>query len=127
MLKNKEEVNMTKKITIAIRSHIDVEDIKNLLDSASRGSAYWCDDCDKFGYESATNVVVNPDGGMIALHDSEQDGKYYEVNYKVIKKGLTVMAKKYPQTFADFINGDYDLYTGDTFLQCCLFGEEIYG
>jgi len=38
-----------------------------------------------------------------------------------------VMAKKEPRHFADFLKEDYDETTGDVFLQCCLFGEVIYG
>lgn len=121
MLKNKEEVNMTKKITIAIRSHIDTGDIKNLIDSASRGSAYWCNN--DLGYESETIKALTIKGCIVS--DSEEE-KHHLLNITKIKKGLTVMAKKYPNDFADFIKSDYDQNTGDIFLQCCLFGEVIY-
>ena len=46
---------------------------------------------------------------------------------KKIKRGLTVMAKKERKHFVDFLNEDYDETTADVFLQCCLFGEVIYG
>lgn len=133
MLKNNVEVNS---LTISVRSHIKFEDIKNLLDSASRGSAYWCRS--DLAYESETDCALTPQG--IEIEDCEEteerfvggiwkkyQPKIHNLNLQMIKKGLTVMAKKFPNDFADFIKGDYDMNTGDTFLQCCIFGEVIYG
>jgi len=115
---------MSKKITIAIRSHINIESIKDLLDSASRGAKYWTDsEC--LGYESKIALIFNH--RAIEIEDLENNRKLYRLNLAGIKKGLTVMAKKEPRHFADFLKEDYDETTGDVFLQCCLFGEVIYG
>ena len=44
-----------------------------------------------------------------------------------LKKGLKVMAEKYPKHFKDFLIQNCDAITGDVFLQCCVEGEVIYG
>lgn len=110
------------KNTISIRSHIKLEDIESLLDSASRGSSYWCEN--DLGYESNVKLAVSDKG--YTLEDIEEENTHI-LDIKKIKKGLTVMAKKEPRHFADFISEDYDQTTGDVFLQCCLFGKVIYG
>ena len=123
MLKNNVEVD---KLTISVRTHIKLEDIKNLLDSASRGSNYWCRS--DLGYESETEQALTLEG--IKVEDTEDRNfatTIYTLNVDKIKKGFTVMAKKYPEHFADFLKEDYDQNTGDVFLQCCLFGGMIYG
>ena len=115
---------MTKN-TIAIRSHIKLEDIAGLLGSASRGASYWCEN--KLDFESEVDAALEKTGvGFCKLYDTEEE-KPYLLNLKKIKRGMTVMAKKEPKHFADFVSGDYDQTTGDVFLQCCLFGEVIYG
>lgn len=114
---------MAKKITISVRTHIDIEDIKDLLDSASRGSNYWAD-ASILAYESGTRRALTLTGVQI---DDNEDEQVCTLNLAKIKRGLTVMAKKQPSDFADFIAGNGDNNTGDTFLQCCLFGEVKYG
>jgi hypothetical protein len=133
MLKNNVEVN--KKLTISVRTHVTFEQIKSLLDSASRGSSYWSRQ--DLGYESEAELALSLEG--IEIEDMEESeerfvGGFWEknapkihvLNLPKIKRGLTVMAKKEPIEFANFIKGDYDMNTGDAFLQCCLFGEVIY-
>mgnify|MGYP001581140220 CR=1 FL=1 len=118
---------MTKKLTVAIRSHIDLERIKDLLDSASRGSAYWAGT--GLAYESETDKALTEEGVEIQDFEGGDDlnPKIYNLNIRKIKRGLTAMAKKEPKHFADFIKEDDDQITADVFLQCCLFGEVIYG
>ena len=117
-----------KALTISIRSHFSLEDIKGLLDSASHGARYWSDS-EKLGYESIVSNVLLPKikGKNIAIKDYENEPMAYLINIEKIKRGLTVMAKKQPHDFADILKGEYDNNTGDIFLQCCLFGEVIYG
>ena len=42
-------------------------------------------------------------------------------------KGLQLMAKDYPQQWADFMDDNDDANTGDVFVQLCCFGKTIYG
>ncbi len=37
------------------------------------------------------------------------------------------MRDKYPKHFGDALAHNDDAYTGDTFIQCALFGEAIFG
>ena len=66
-------------------------------------------------------------GGAVKLRDLEDDGKVYRFNLPKIQKGLRVMAEKYPRHFQNFIDENFDAETGDVFVQCCLFGEIVYG
>lgn len=118
---------MTKN-TIAIRSHIKLEDIADLLDSASRGIEYWAGQND-LGFDSAVKKALSEKGTEIQDWEGGDDlnPKIYVLDIGKIKRGLTVMAKKEPSHFADFVGGDYDQVTGDVFVQCCLFGEVLYG
>jgi len=120
MLKNNVEVN---KLTISIRTHIKLQDIAYLLDSASRGSAYWSKNF--LDYEENVNNVLYSKGSEVTDLEADEE-KIYLLDIKKVKRGLTVMAKKEPSHFSDFIKGDFDQITGDVFLQCCLFGEVIY-
>jgi hypothetical protein len=55
------------------------------------------------------------------------DGKPVLLNLDRLCKGLSVMIEKYPRHYADFKDENEDAYTGDVFLQCCIFGEVVYG
>jgi hypothetical protein len=71
-------------------------------------------------------------GGALIISDKEDDSptkskKTYRLDLESITKGLQVMADKYPWHFANMVSEDFDATTGDVFLQCCLFGEVIYG
>lgn len=49
------------------------------------------------------------------------------LNLETVEQGLAIMAKEYPRHFADFLGGGDDAETGDVFIQCCVFGELIFG
>lgn len=123
-----------KALTISVRTHITHERIADLLDSASRGSAYWAEGVDVLGYESIVKGVIectayNCDSHQVKIKDIESDEAVaiYVLNLAKIKRGLTVMAKKYPKHFADFLTENDDADTADVFLQCALLGEVVYG
>ena len=68
------------------------------------------------------------EGGRLCILDREgEDKNEYFLDLPAIDKGLEILATKYPKHFADFMNENDDADTGDVFLQCCLFGEAIYG
>lgn len=118
---------MTKTLTLSVRVHIKLEDIENLLYSAAQGSSYWSDS-EQLGYESTVKKALLPkaEGKIVKIVDHEDEPMAYLLNLEKIKKGLTVMAKKEPSHFADFLQENADMITGDVFLQCCLFGEVKY-
>lgn len=67
------------------------------------------------------------DGGSLIIETGERDKiggkKEWTLNIKSIKRGLTVLWTKYPHHFGAFLAENEDAETGDTFLQCCLFGD----
>lgn len=112
--------------TLSVRVHFSHEQLADLLDSAGQGSQYWSQN--ELQFESTVNKVL--DGGMTVIYDHEDTINGMPQNYFLslvrIKKGLTVMAKKYPQHFADLLSENSDMVTGDVFLQCCIFNEVRY-
>jgi hypothetical protein len=59
--------------------------------------------------------------------EADDDEMLYTLTREKLIAGLTVMATKYPQHFADVLSENDDAGTGDVFLQCCLFGEIVFG
>jgi hypothetical protein len=69
-------------------------------------------------------------GGSLTISSNDEDDKEHHgkiLNISTIKIGLQVMAVKYPRHWQDFIQENADACTADVFLQCCLFGEVIFG
>ncbi len=58
---------------------------------------------------------------------AKTDGHRLLLTPEKLVAGVQVMAEKYPKHFNDWMNQNDDAITGDIFLQCCLFGEEIFG
>lgn len=65
-------------------------------------------------------------GGHIVLTDFEEN-REYRLDLESIKSGIQTMASKYPRHYSDFVSENDDAITGDVFLQCCVFGEIVYG
>jgi len=138
----------TEKKTVKVTVQVDVEEqrISDLLCAALEGGVgYWCR---IMGYEYPSglshsdfefpHVEVVLAGGKCFCHDAEQPDSHYKtldaaererwtLTREKLEKGLHVMAEKYPKHFADFHAENDDAETGDVFLQCCLFGELVYG
>ncbi len=128
MLKNKEEVNMT--ITISVRKHFSVEDIENLMYSMPQGSSYWCEGVEALGYESTVKGILENGKSLKLSINNERTGELeseHELTLGKIKKGLTLMAKKFPKHFASIVSDDTDCETADVLLQCAILGDIIYG
>lgn len=67
-------------------------------------------------------------GGALIIGDKEDDEAEEKVlNLISIQKGLETMARLHQSHMRDFLDDNEDAITGDVFLQCCLFGEVIYG
>jgi hypothetical protein len=70
------------------------------------------------------------EGGALVIKDIENDdenAETYRLDLIALQKGVQVMSEKYPHHFSDFVNQNDDAETSDVFLQCCLFGEIVYG
>lgn len=66
------------------------------------------------------------EGGAVLMQDTENDDQW-ELNREKILAGLAAMASKYPRHWRNFMDEQEDSETGDVFIQCCLFGELVYG
>ena len=110
------------------------EKISNLLCSAFEGgSNYWYQLVD---WTQDHNGILDYDGmvdpekylkwSIKDWQDTEGVG-LYQLDYAALFKGLRIMAAKYPAHMGDAIRGEDDAETGDVFLQCCLFGDIVYG
>lgn len=127
-------------MNITIKKDISLERISDLLTSAFEGgSNYWymiekktspttweIDSCESEGKHYLCDYPLNP-GGALLISDLEESEGTHRLDLKSIKKGLEIMADKYPKHYSDFISEDDDADTGDVFLQCCLFGKLIFG
>jgi len=129
------EVNFTGK------AEVNEKDIADLLCTGFEGGVgYWCK---IVGYEKPEKIfewntfasdgyvykyVQYPmsEGGAVLLKDTEGDERW-KLDLDGIRKGLSVMASKYPRHWENFVNDQYDADTGDVFIQCALFGEVVYG
>lgn len=55
------------------------------------------------------------------------EGSRRILNAQALTEGLSTMQSKYPRHFGNFLSEDDDAETSDVFVQCCLFGEIVYG
>jgi hypothetical protein len=71
---------------------------------------------------------LNP-GGALLMSDTTEDNEHgtMRLDSESIQRGLTVLAEKYSWHMQDILQENADADTGDALLQCCLFGEIIYG
>jgi hypothetical protein len=133
------------KIEVHIKQEIQLKDIANLLVSAFEGgSNYWYNikEFIKPKYEDLLVIysfngeveyypkyISYPlsEGGSLIIEDLQNVMNLKSLNLPTIYSGIKVMAEKYPQHFNNFISGNDDAETGDVFLQCCLYGEIVFG
>lgn len=121
--------------TLSVTIQVPWSRIDDLLCSAfENGSRYWAvctSSKDPPAEQHRAKVEYNYQkcmypGGYCMLRDIEAE-KTYRLDYTVLLRGLSTFAQKEPKHFADFMSENDDAVTGDVFLQCCLFGEVVYG
>lgn len=130
------------KFKIVTEVNVSYDDVECLLISAFEGgSNYWY----KVKRETAptkhnwyVGVFGDEDhylhqyplskGGSVIFTTKHKgyEGEYI-LDLESIERGLNVMAQKYKRHFNDVLQDQADADTGDVFLQCCLFGELIFG
>jgi hypothetical protein len=128
-------------VRITMKYDVTKEQLSSLLTSAFEGgSNYWCELNRKITpskWEFVTepkaskhyleDYPLNPGGALLLTDKLEEESSPYRLDWEQLQKGLQIMADKYPESFLLIINENDDANTGDCFLQCCIFGEEIYG
>lgn len=129
-------------ISVNVKHEISLQRISDLLCSAFEGGSNYWYQIDKFIKPKNLSFRTDEDqifrhldyplneGGALIISDIEGDlnePPWKRLDLNAIKKGLQIMAEKYPQIMGEFLNENDDAETGDVFLQCCLFGDAIYG
>jgi hypothetical protein len=127
---------------IPVTTEIPIERVSDLLCSAFEGGSNYWYQIDNFikpvnfnnseeGDEEFRHLSypINKGGALIISADEGEvsEEKTYRLDLESIEKGMKIMAEKYPSHFNDFLQDGDDACTGDVFLQCCLFGEVIFG
>ena len=64
-------------------------------------------------------------GMPIVVTDPEGDD--HDFNLEVLEKGIDTLLEKAPDVFRDYVNGDNDLCSGMALIDCCIFGDVVYG
>lgn len=137
---------MTTKITVTALSHDDLVDI---LSTGLYGSSWFEADYDRKIYESLekkqgdcyedaladmllaghkitfTDYYAEGDSYSDKCVGFDNDAAIYEVDLKDFLK--VASTKEGYELITEILDGDGDFYTGDSFLQRVVFGEEIYG
>lgn len=81
-----------------------------------------------YKWSSYTWIPLSEFGSVccIEVDETTAEETRHTLDLAAIRRGLKVLAEKYPHQFADMIKDSGDMHTGDLFVQCCLFGEEKY-
>lgn len=133
----------TKLVGVTVPLQIPMRRIQDLLTSAFEGgSNYWYmiekqhkptrfdTRCMESGVFPHIDYPTNP-GGWLDVSDGAEVGETKKRTARLdmgsIKRGLAVFTRAYPTHFGDFLSENDDATTGDAFLQCCLFGDVMYG
>lgn len=127
-------------INVNVKHEITLDRISSLLCSAFEGGSNYWYQIDKFikpetmSFRTDEGQIyrhldypLNEGGALIISDIEDEENETKRLDMDAIKKGLQIMAEKYPRHMGDFLNDNDDADTGDVFLQCCLFGEAIYG
>lgn len=127
--------------TTTVTTSIPLTRIADLLCCGFEGGVgYWCQIVDYNEPEKPRSVwgddrvyrhVDYPlTGGAVlcvATDDDPDEPETLTLDRAAIDRGLAAMAKDFPRHWGDFIRENEDACTGDVFIQCCLFGEVVYG
>lgn len=82
---------------------------------------------DPICYEDVLECIVMR-GGRIAFTDVEDDKPTpHYLDKGALERGVDAFIEKCPSAFADYLNENADSITDNLFIQCCLFGEVVYG
>lgn len=136
------QVKGEESLTVDVKIVVTKKQIAELLCTGFEGGiSYWCPR-QPFKFKRPKDPVRYMDagrlwdmydlplqkGGEVKFRaDDDMDNKTLILNLETVSKGLQVMAGKHPRHFGNFINDNYDAETGDVFIQCCVFGDTVYG
>jgi hypothetical protein len=135
-----------KPATLGFTQEIEIQRIADLLTGAFEGGSNYWYQIEEFvkpknlnnseegqqTFETCFKHIDYPinEGGALIISDineEDDDKETWTLNLESLTKGLQVMAKDYPNHMANFLAFNDDAETSDVYLQCCLFGEVIFG
>lgn len=99
------------------------------LDDFKKGGKFYPSE-DDLGPRPSVIMTTTPGCSLTLTVDETDDGsetKDYILNLDTIKKGVQVMADTCKPHFHDWMNENDDVCTASVFIQCCLFGEVVFG
>ncbi len=139
---------LTEEFSFEVRERVDINDIAKLLTTAFDGNMVscwspnadthlpddfdidkvpWMEDPEEWRDVRKCYIAPLVPGGYVMLYDVEDDNKPYKLDLVAINRGIRIMSEKYYSHWSDFRKEDDDAITGDVFVQCCVFGDVIYG
>lgn len=111
-----------------MKIEIDISDEileSTLISGLEGGSNYWyAFEGSSPGEEYYFEKILGD--GWVKLKD-EGSGQTHKLDRAKLSEGLQVMHQICPVQFGNMLKEEGDAWTGDTLIQCCLFGEIIYG
>lgn len=126
--------------TVTTKVNITLEEITDLLCWGIEGGIHhWAsfragynpepEELDRYTkgcYKGLPVYALEHPNYVLIIQDSNTKEEYL-ITLDRLKLGITDMASKFPNHFKNFIQDNGDAETGDVFLQCCVFGDIIYG
>ena len=123
---------------LRLKDILSHEGLSNLLSVSTYGngwpdirikrSQYHLAEEDKYDCIEDKWAAILLNGGTLVVHDLyDDDDAKYNLDLKAVRKGLKLMKEQYPRHWADLVEENDDLITGDVFLQLAVFGELVYG
>lgn len=95
---------------------------------------YWAELVSHNKKEAGVNYfheVPVMENGLVVLKDVEdyddEEKTRWKLDRNAVDRGIEVMIDKYWWHTADALSENDDSITGDVFIQCCVFGEIVYG
>ena len=133
-----------KTIEFKVTVGVNTEMVKNILIGAFEGGSnywyhalevdHWPDGMSRSDFKCWWAEVPLHKGGVLRFRDLEDpyvpsadEDDFYHLSIDNIKSGMAAMKAMYPRHWNDFITEGDDAITADVFLQCCVFGDVIYG
>lgn len=119
--------------SVTVLTRINRSRVEDLLCAAFEGGiGYWAMVADEGPWPLAEwRHQLPARGSWVRLSDSTGEGwpeaPTSTLDGKALERGLQVMADKYPKHWSDFIAENEDSDTGNVFVQCCIFGEVVFG
>lgn len=123
-------MNITTKVEITNRQIVDL-----FISAIEGGINYWCDSCviqEPVVIGEKKRVLLyqldaDPDRVVELIFIFFEAGTPHAVGQPEIEKGLQLMASNYFRHFENLIHDNADAETADVFVQCCVFGDIVYG